>query len=70
MLRRRPDQPKRSPADWPAILGSITAALVMVPLTWWARSDPAHGAPWLFGVAGAAIALCVIIRICTGEWPN
>lgn len=67
-----PDRPRerKRRIDWPAILGGLTAAAIIIPVAHWARSDPSEGGPWLIGVTLAAVAFCIIVRVRTGHWPS
>ena len=49
-------------------LGYLIAALIFAPLTAWAKAS-SDGAWFLYIAVFISISACILIRICTGEWP-
>ena len=49
-------------------LGYLIAALILAPLTAWAKAS-ADGAWFLYIAVSIGISACILIRICAGEWP-
>jgi hypothetical protein len=49
-------------------LGYLIAGLIFTPLTAWAKVS-SDGAWFLYIVVFVSFGACILIRICTGEWP-
>jgi hypothetical protein len=49
-------------------LGYLIAGLIFVPLTAWAKISP-DGAWLLYIAVFISVGACLLIRVCTGEWP-
>jgi Na+/melibiose symporter-like transporter len=49
-------------------LGYLIAALIFAPLTAWAKAST-DGAWFLYIAVFISVCACILIRICTGEWP-
>src|SRR5262245_43313549 len=49
-------------------LGYLIAGLIFAPLTAWAKVS-SDGAWFLYIAVSMSIIACILIRICTGEWP-
>ncbi len=50
------------------VLGYLIAGLIFAPLTAWAKISP-DGATCLYIAIFISFSACILIRICTGEWP-
>jgi len=49
-------------------LGYVIAGLIFAPLTAWAKAS-SEGAMFLYIAVLIGMRACILIRICTGEWP-
>jgi len=49
-------------------LGYLIAALIFAPLTAWAKVS-SDGTWFLYIVVVVSFGACILIRLCTGEWP-
>jgi len=49
-------------------LGYLIAALIFAPITAWAKAS-SDEAWFLYIAVFISIGACILIRICTGEWP-
>jgi hypothetical protein len=49
-------------------LGYLIAGLIFAPLTAWAKISP-DGAWLLYIAVFISVGACLLIRVCTGEWP-
>jgi hypothetical protein len=49
-------------------LGYLIAELIFAPLTAWAKVSAA-GVWFLYLAVLISVGACMLIRICTGEWP-
>jgi hypothetical protein len=49
-------------------LGYLIAGLIFAPLTAWAKAS-FDGAWFLYIAVFTSFSACVLIRLCTGEWP-
>jgi hypothetical protein len=49
-------------------LGYLIAGLIFAPLTAWAKAS-SDGATCLYIAVFVGMSACILIRICTGEWP-